>query len=196
VARDDTVCTEHRHACPSRSLTMLEMTNMNGANNPNRILNDCRSVDQGIDEIENDLRRLKSIQQRALDDPNASSTSPLAREVDITTQNIMTKYTGLVQRVRRIKQDPESGNPRNAPQVGKVDRRLKTAINQFQQQERDHRKAMQDQIARQYRIVRPDASDAEVREVVEDTSNQQIFSDAVSSAHEAPLARPNNALVD
>jgi DNA repair exonuclease SbcCD ATPase subunit len=91
----------------------------------------------------------------------------------------MTKYRGLVSRVKNIKQQPESGNPRNAPQVGKVDRRLKTAINQYQQVEREFRKASQDQMARQYRIVRPDASDAEVREAVEDPNNQQIFSSAL-----------------
>jgi hypothetical protein len=81
--------------------------------------------------------------------------------------------------VKNIKQDPESGNPRNAPQVGKVDRRLKTTITRSQQLERDFRRKAQEQIERQYRIVRPDASDAEVREAVEDTSNQQVFSQAV-----------------
>ncbi|KIW72392.1 hypothetical protein PV04_00589 [Phialophora macrospora] len=155
-----------------------EMTNMNGAD-PNRILNECRAVDQAIDEIEADLQRLKGLQSRYLADTNTSAQSPLRLEVDRTGENIMTKYRGLVSRVRNIKQQPESGNPRNAPQVGKVDRRLKTAINQYQQVEREFRKASQDQMARQYRIVRPDASDAEVREAVEDPNNQQIFSSAL-----------------
>ena len=92
----------------------------------------------------------------------------------------MTSYRGLVNRVKNIKQDPESGNPRNAPQVGRLDRKLKTTINKSQQLERDFRRRAQEQIERQYRIVRPDASDAEVREAVEDTSNQQVFSQAVS----------------
>ena len=151
---------------------------MNGTD-PNRILNECRAVDQAIDEIEADLQRLKGLQSRYLADTNSSAQSPLRVEVDRTGENIMTKYRGLVSRVKGIKQQPESGNPRNAPQVGKVDRRLKTAINQYQQVEREFRKASQDQMARQYRIVRPDASDAEVREAVEDPNNQQIFSSAL-----------------
>jgi syntaxin 1B/2/3 len=151
---------------------------MNG-NDPNRILNECRAVDQAIDEIEADLQRLKGLQSRYLADTNTSAQSPLRIEVDRTGENIMTKYRGLVSRVKNIKQQPESGNPRNAPQVGKVDRRLKTAINQYQQVEREFRKASQEQMARQYRIVRPDASDAEVREAVEDPNNQQIFSSAL-----------------
>lgn len=155
-----------------------EMRNMNG-NDPNRILNECRAVDQAIDEIEADLQRLKGLQSRYLADTNTSAQSPLRIEVDRTGENIMTKYRGLVSRVKNIKQQPESGNPRNAPQVGKVDRRLKTAINQYQQVEREFRKSSQEQMARQYRIVRPDASDAEVREAVEDPNNQQIFSSAL-----------------
>jgi syntaxin 1B/2/3 len=154
------------------------MTNMNGSD-PNRILNECRSVDQAIDEIEADLARLKGLQSRYLADTNTSAQSPLRVEVDRTGDNIMTKYRGLVTRVKNIKQQPESGNPRNAPQVGKVDRRLKTAINQYQQVEREFRKSSQEQMARQYRIVRPDASDAEVREAVEDPNNQQVFSSAL-----------------
>lgn len=151
---------------------------MNGSD-PNRILNECRAVDQAIDEIEADLQRLRGLQSRYLADTNTSAQSPLRIEVDRTGENIMTKYRGLVSRVKNIKQQPESGNPRNAPQVGKVDRRLKTAINQYQQVEREFRKASQEQMARQYRIVRPDASDAEVREAVEDPNNQQIFSSAL-----------------
>lgn len=154
------------------------MRNVNGAD-PNRVLNECRAVDQAIDEIEADLQRLRGLQSRYLADTNTSAQSPLRIEVDRTGESIMTKYRGLVTRVKNIKSQPESGNPRNAPQVGKVDRRLKTAINQYQQVEREFRKASQEQMARQYRIVRPDASDAEVREAVEDPNNQQIFSSAL-----------------
>jgi syntaxin 1B/2/3 len=164
------------------------MTPMNGAGaaagaaggrGPDHILNECRAIDRAIDDIEQELQRLDGVQQRYLADTNTSRESPLGREVDRLSQNIMTEYRGLVDRVRNIKSDRESGNPRNAPQVGKVDRRLKTTINRSQQLERDFRRRAQEQIARQYRIVRPDASDAEVQEAVEDTSNQQVFSQAV-----------------
>lgn len=167
-----------------------EMTNMNGggatgagatgARGPDHILNECRAVDRAIDDIDQELQKLDGVQQRYLADTNTSRESPLGREVDRLNQNVMTQYRALVDRVRNVKSDPESGSPRNAPQVGKVDRRLKTTINKSQQLERDFRRRAQEQIERQYRIVRPDASEAEVREAVEDTSNQQVFSQAVS----------------
>jgi syntaxin 1B/2/3 len=167
------------------------MTNMNGSNSQgqDRILNEVRNIDRAIDDIENNLQRLTNLQSRSLSDTDADPGSALNRELDALNADTMAKYRGLVQRVRTIKSNPESGNPRNSAQVGKVDRRLKTTINQFQQVERDYRKKIQDQIARQYRIVRPDATDAEVREAVEDTSNNQVFSQALMNSDRRGEAR-------
>lgn len=161
------------------------MANMNG-NDPNRLLNEVRNIDRAIDQLQGDLDRLKMMQSRAADDtePDANR-SPAQKEVNKLTTIIIETYTGLTSRVRALKSDAESGSPRNAPQVGKVDRRLKTMIQRFQAQDSEYRKNIQDRIAREYRIVRPDASEAEVREIQQDLNNTQIFSQAVmhSSFH-------------
>ena len=151
---------------------------MNG-NDPNRLLNETRSLDRAVDELQGDLDRLAMMQNRALDDTDTSSRSPVQQEVDKLSQRTIGTYTQLTQRVKKLKSDPESGNPRNAPQVGKIDRRLKTMIQKSQRQDSDYRKRLQERIAREYRIVRPDASDAEIREATEDPNNTQIFSQAV-----------------
>lgn len=155
------------------------MSNMNGSD-PNRLLNECRSIDRSIDDLEQNLERLKLVHRRLEDDASVAQGSPVQREVDILSREIMDTYRGLVSRIKRIKQDPESGNPRNGPQVGKVDRRIKTMINKYQQADSDHRKKLNERSAREYRIVRPDASDAEVREAIEDNGNTPIFSQAAS----------------
>ncbi|KAI9715274.1 MAG: hypothetical protein M1812_006085 [Candelaria pacifica] len=146
---------------------------------PNAILNECRDIDRGIDSIEQKLDRLRFLQQRAVDDPDASQNTATNRELDALSSETMTLYRNFAARIKKIKSQPDSGSPRNANQVGKVDRRLKQAIQQYQTVERDFRKKLQAQMERQYRIVRPDASDAEVREAVEDTSNQQVFTQAL-----------------
>lgn len=92
----------------------------------------------------------------------------------------MTLYRNFGARIKAIKQQRESGEPRNKPQVGKVDRKLKSAINEYQQVESDFRKKLSEQMARQYRIVKPEATDEEVRAAIEDTSNNQVFSQAVN----------------
>lgn len=146
---------------------------------PNAILNECREVDKGIDAIEQNLETIKMLQQRALDDPDSSAQTATNRQLDALGSETMTMYRSFAARIKNLKQQPESGSPKNAPQLGKVDRKLKAAINHYQNVESDYRKKLQTQMARQYRIVRPEASDAEVREAVEDTSSQQVFSQAL-----------------
>ncbi len=153
------------------------MANMNG-NDPNRILNETRDIDRAIDEVEGEIERLRAMHDRSIKDPNPKQ-SRVQDEVDAISQRLIQKYTSLTSRVTRIKSDPQSGNPRNAPQIGKVDRRLKKMIQTYQRVDSEYRAGIKENIARQYRIVRPDASDAEVREATEDTDNPQIFSQAV-----------------
>ena len=154
---------------------------MNGATqrDPNAILNECRDIDRGIDSIQRNLERLRFLQQRAIDDPDASQGTQTNRELDSLSSDTMTLYRSFAARIRAIKQQKESGDPRNKPQVGLVDRKLKTAINEYQQVDRDFRHKLSAQMARQYRIVRPEASDQEVQEAIQDTSNTQVFSQAV-----------------
>ena len=140
------------------------------------ILNEVRTVDQAINKIEDDLERLKNLRSRNIAGVDVSSTSATRQEIDRVSDSILVKYRGLVGRVKNITSDPESGYPRNAAQLNRVSRRLKVAISQYQQVNFDYRKNSQAQTIRQYMIIQPDATEAEVREVVEDNDNQQVFS--------------------
>ncbi|OBT53808.1 hypothetical protein VE04_04806 [Pseudogymnoascus sp. 24MN13] len=143
---------------------------------PNAILNECREIDKGIDSIERNLETIRMLQQRALDDTDSSQQSPTNSQLDSMSSETMTMYRSYAARIKTLKQQPESGSPKNAPQLGKVDRKLKVAINQYQNVESDFRKKLQAQMARQYRIVRPDASDTAVRKAVEDPNQQALSS--------------------
>lgn len=158
------------------------MSNLNASRDPNAILNECRDIDRGIDSIERNLERLRFLQTRAIDDPDASQGTQTNREIDALSSETMTLYRNFGARIKAIKQQRESGEPRNKPQVGKVDRKLKSAINDYQQVESDFRKKLSEQMARQYRIVKPEATDEEVRAAIEDTSNNQVFSQAVNKS--------------
>ncbi|KAL8813384.1 MAG: hypothetical protein Q9223_007049 [Gallowayella weberi] len=164
----------------------MEMTAVNGnagSRDPNAILNECREIDRGIDSIERNLERLRFLQNRAIDDTDASQNTATNRELDALSSETMTLYRNFGHRLKLIKGMKESGDPRNSPQVGRVDRKLKNAINEYQQVDSEFRKKLSAQMERQYRIVRPDASDAEVREAVEDTSNNQVFSQALMQSN-------------
>lgn len=155
---------------------------------PNAILNECRDIDRGIDSILRNLQVLGDLHKTEVKD--MSQGSKTNREIDSLSSETMTLYRGFTARIKTIKSQKESGDPRNKPQVGLVDRKLKKAILDYQIVEKEYRDRSSEQMARHYRIVRPDASDQEVREAVEDTSNNQIFSQAVccsSAFDEQPL---------
>lgn len=154
---------------------MQAMNNGYGAPaaDPNAILNDCQAIDRALDQIDSQLEQLTRLHKSAVNEPLVYKN-----QIDNLNNEIMTGYRGLVDRMRRIKGLPESGEPRNKPQVGRVDRRLKSTINKFQEVESRFRKELQESQARQYRIVRPDATEEEVKQAIEDPQ-AQIFSQAL-----------------
>jgi len=152
----------------------MEMQSYSGGGaDPNAILNECRDVDRALDDLDSQLNNLERVFRQGIARPDMPSG-----EINGLSSQIMTGYRGLVSRVKNIKSKPESGSPRNAPQVGKVDRRLKATINRYQTLEADFRRESQAAAERQYRIVRPDATDEEVREAVSDP-DAPIFQQAL-----------------
>ncbi|KAH6677041.1 t-SNARE [Plectosphaerella plurivora] len=174
----------------------VEMTSLSGggygggaASNPNAILNECRSIDQGIDEVENNLGQLRMLQDRSLSDADTSGNSATKRQLEGLSNETMDMYRALVERVRTVKSNPDSQSSKNSPQVGRIDRRLKTVIQQYQQVESQFRKKTQDQMARQYRIVRPEAGEDEVRQAVSDPDGGAVFSQALMQSSRQGQAR-------
>ncbi|KAK2733661.1 Plasma membrane t-SNARE, secretory vesicle fusion [Myotisia sp. PD_48] len=156
---------------------------MNQFNNnqpdPNAILNQCREIDRGIESVRQYVEQIKSLYQRLLSDVDPARESALREQVEGLAENTKKLYRDLVDRVKRIKKMPEAGHERNINQIGRIDRNLKAAITDYQRVQSDFRKESETQMARQYRIVRPDATDEEVRDAVNQSSNQQIFSQAL-----------------
>ncbi|KAK6860531.1 t-SNARE [Apiospora arundinis] len=153
-----------------------------GQGDPNAILNECRDINQGIDKIEANLKQMAMLQQRSLSDADTSSGSHTNRELDSLSTDTMAQYRSLTERVRQVKSNKESNSAKNNPQVTKTDRRLKSAINAYQTNESEFRKKTQDQVARQYRIVNPEASEGEIRDAVQDSSGQ-IFQQAMMQSN-------------
>jgi syntaxin 1B/2/3 len=145
-----------------------------GGNAGGNILNQCRDIDQAIDDLGYRLSDLKQLQQKVLNDRATSS------EVERSNTETLAAYKNLGERLKKIKSNPESGNPTNAPQVGRVDRKLKKAINDFQRVESDFRAQISDMQVRQFNIVNPNATPEEVARIRDDPANAEgIFTQAV-----------------
>lgn len=66
-------------------------------------------------------------------------------------------------------------------QIRSLKNMFKSRLEQYQDEERQYRKRYQEQIARQYRIVNPEASEEEVREAsTANWGDEGVFQTAVS----------------
>lgn len=164
-----------------QSNNAYEMGAMNGQNapqkDPNAVLNACREIDRGIDSIEAKLKELANLQ--AGTERETGNSSALHDRIRSVSTEITAAHSELVAQMKKIIRDPESGSPRSSPQVGRVKRRLQDAIRQYQKIELDHRNHRKAQIERAIRITNPDATEAEVRDAVEDPEGGQVFANSL-----------------
>lgn len=148
-------------------------------NDPNAILNDCREVSRGIDEVGRKINVLRGLYITTASLTSADELKEQREKIDSVQESTMALYRNLAERIKRIKTNPESGNPRNEKQVGATTRRLKSAINDYQKAEAEYRTQEKEQGRRQYLTIRPDATEAELDAAMEDNTGN-LFQQAVS----------------
>jgi len=146
---------------------------------PQYMMNECRTVTDETNNLKARLGDLRNAQTRSLSDPNntAAKSQLESMNADITTQ-----YKSLMARLKYLKSRPAAASPMNRNQIGLAERTLRDAWQDFQTLEAEYRRKIREQIERQYRITRPDATNEEVRQASEDP-NVQIFSQALMSSN-------------
>ncbi|KAH6608940.1 syntaxin 1b 2 3 [Trichoderma cornu-damae] len=156
---------------------------------PNAIRNECRDISSSVRQVEASLEQIKVLQSRVLSDVDSSSSSQSNRQLDALTTETMATYRSLAERVRTVKSKPEGRSAMNSGHVDRVDREVKAVITKYQTVESEFQASVKQQMGRQYRIVRPDATDEEVQAAVDDTGNGQIFSQAMMQSDRQGRAR-------
>jgi syntaxin 1B/2/3 len=157
---------------------------MNGHANqqmdPNAILNECRDVMRGVEEVEGNVIYLRDLYTGMESLTTAEELKAHNKTINEAQDNSKTLYRNLVERMKRIKAKPESGYPRNEKQVGATDRRLRAVMNDLQKADAEYRTRLKDQKRREYLTIEPNATEAELEEAVEDLSDTSLFQQAVS----------------
>jgi syntaxin 1B/2/3 len=136
---------------------------------------DIRQLTQYISEI-------ASAHQRTLNSPDASSNSAL--ESIITQTQVLN--TSIKDQIKYLETDAaRSGRNNNIKnsQVGQLKTSFKKQLEEYRNEEASYERRYREQIARQYRIVNPEATDAEVQEASNaDWGNEGVFQTAVRLA--------------
>jgi len=149
-------------------------------------------VDQirgGIDTVNANISRIELLHQRALKDIDESTSQQTQSQLEALVTETSALNNTLVSRIKVLK-GKAGRDPSKGPQVGVLDRNFKDALRKYQLVEKNFADRTREQMARQYRIVKPDATEEEVRQACEDSQGQQIFSQAVSYMSSISFAPP------
>ncbi|TVY39321.1 Protein SSO2 [Lachnellula occidentalis] len=139
----------------------------------------CDRIDREVKDLAGPRsEELRTLQMNILNSPDPGAT--LTNQRNQASDAMMQEYIGLVDVTRRLKSDPRNSSNKV---VGKVGRDLETAMKGFRKLDYDYTIKLREQSARQYRIVRPEASEAEVEEALASQSNQQVFSQALMQSN-------------
>jgi len=135
-----------------------------------------------IRTLSSNIQEIASLHQRALSSPDSSSSAQLE---NLVTQTQL-KNTQIRDQIKYLEldavktQDGTKGT--KARQAKQLKNDFEKALKDYQQEEVAYRQRYREQIARQYRIVNPEASEAEVNEASElDWGSEGVFQTALKS---------------
>ncbi|KAJ4409269.1 hypothetical protein N0V91_002625 [Didymella pomorum] len=133
-----------------------------------------------IGQLTQDIGAISSIHQRMLSSPDNRSSAELESIVSQT----QIRNTQIKDEIKFLERDA-ARDPNNAfkkTQVESLKRTFKTQLEDFQREEADYSKRYREAIARQYRVINPEATEAEVQEAANaDWGDEGIFTQALKS---------------
>lgn len=136
------------------------------------------SVRSDIRQLTSNVSEIGTLHQRSLSSTDGSQAPQLEQMVS-QTQILNTR---IKDQIKFLETDSvKSGKPvtKNS-QIKTLKGHFKDQLQQYEQEERSYRKRYEDQIARQYKIINPEASDAEIKEAASaDWGNEGVFQTAV-----------------
>lgn len=127
-----------------------------------------------------DIQAISTVHQRLLSSPDNRSSSELESIVSQT----QIRNTQIKDEIKFLEKDAarEPNNSFKRTQVEALKRTFKSQLEDFQREEADYSKRYREAIGRQYRIINPEATDAEVQEAANaDWGDEGIFTQAVSN---------------
>lgn len=159
------------------------------------------SIRSSIQQYDANITRISSLQQSALNALDESSSQRQQAEVDGLASETKALGNSLRERLRKLATWPIQGRNvqirndqvsfpldvlclhiQNQPiQLGVLKSQFMEALQRYQVVEQQHRDKQKERVARQFRIVKPDARPEEIAAVVDDIGpgSNQIFAEAV-----------------
>ncbi|KAL2004141.1 hypothetical protein VTN02DRAFT_6238 [Thermoascus thermophilus] len=159
---------------------------------PTAILNECRKINDGINEVRAKREGQLAIAQNALLDSSTEKEDQAMRQnLDYIEDEINNTFRYLRDLLKKVKQTPGSGDARVQGQIDVTSRNLRKEIEAYQKTQSDFQKRLRAQVRRRYEIANPDATPEEIDQGVENVllGQEQSFQVAGSRSRQANEAK-------
>ncbi|KAK9245234.1 t-SNARE [Lipomyces tetrasporus] len=146
------------------------------------------SIKNAISQFDNNVARIESLHNRSLNEIDTEQDQWNQKQIDALVAETSQISNTLKYKIKSLEGKSRSDSTKRV-QVDAVKRTFMDSIQRYQSVEASYGMKYKERAKRQYRIVRPDATEDEVRQAIEDTSGSQIFSQALLNSNRRGEAR-------
>lgn len=151
-------------------------------------LNRVQTLRSDIKSLTTDVDYIGQLHQRTLSSTDGQSREQLEQYVSQTQIRNTAIKDGIKGLERDLARTTDGSRNTKNTQLQSLKTFFKSELDKYQSIERDYQHRYRDQIARQYRIVNPDASEEEVQQATEmDWGNEGVFQTAVRTTYSYTL---------
>ncbi|KAJ1024812.1 hypothetical protein NDA16_002852 [Ustilago loliicola] len=167
---------------------MQNVTSEKPVGDMNSFFSDISETQDTIRLIDDNVNKISDLHSRSLNNMDEASAQYAEQQLASIQQETSSLTNGVKNRIKLLesqtKRVPAGGdkNVRNT-QIGAVKNRFKESIQRYQQVEQNYRQKYRARAERQFRIVKPDATQQEIKAALDDDQNGQIFSQALLNSN-------------
>ncbi|KAF2725777.1 t-SNARE [Polychaeton citri CBS 116435] len=173
----------HQQAGPGGQQVQYVQAGPTVLSNPD-FLSRVEAIKADIRTLTTHVGQIASMHQKTLSAPDNSASS--AVEGMVTQTQVLN--TSIKDQIKFLEKDAarSKDNPVKNTQINQLKSSFQKQLQEYRQEEASYEKRYREQIARQYRIVNPEASDAEVTEAANaDWGNEGVFQTALKTNRSA-----------
>jgi len=144
------------------------------------------SLRDSLKALDQSINRVNDLHNRSLTSTDQSGAQATAAEIKNYTAETRASVNGIKQRIQALqdnqkRSDPDSKAKRD--QINTIKTQFKDCISRFQRVELDSQSRYRQRMERQFKIVKPDATEEELRQVVRGDQPDQIFAQALMDSN-------------
>ncbi|CCA69240.1 related to SSO1-syntaxin-related protein [Serendipita indica DSM 11827] len=146
------------------------------------------AVQDLLREYNDNVNQISNLHQRSLNNIDDQQASRQLDQVVASNRQLSRQLKDRIKALQAQGGDSREGQTRRQ-QAALLKDKFQAALQNYQQVEQKQRNATKNQMERQFRIVKPNASPEEVRAVVNDDSGGQIFQQALMNSDQYGRAK-------